>query len=107
MPKIKHQKRERVIKIRVNESEYQQLLERKNTAELATWIRKTCLGAAPIATTRADPELVRAMGRIGTNLNQIARHANTDKSLDSQVLQGIQQIELYIKHIIMSNKNAS
>ena len=105
MPQIKVAKRNKEIKIRVSDDELEQLNDCKTQKSLAPWMRTLCLGAAPI--TRADPELVRELGRIGSNLNQITKHANTKKELDSQVLQGVQRIELMIKQLIEENKNAS
>lgn len=65
----------------MTEQEHQILLGKKTGAELATWIRDTCLQTdtpkkKPIKT--ADPELLRQLTRIGGNLNQIAKHINTD-----------------------------
>ena len=105
MPQIKVAKRNKEIKIRVSDDELEQLNDCKTQKSLAPWMRTLCLGAAPI--TRAAPELVRELGRIGSNLNQITRYANTKKELDSQVLQGVQRIELMIKQLIEENKNAS
>lgn len=105
MPQIKGQKRDKSIKIRVTEKEHQQLNENKTNKSLAVWLRNIALGATPIV--RADPELVRQIGRLGSNLNQIAKHANTEKQLDMQCLQVIQQIEQYMKILIEDNINAS
>ena len=80
MNKIKRQKE---IKIRLTEAEHQALLERMTGGELATWIRQTCLEEQPNKKRHykvADPELLSALGRIGGNLNQIARQANTVES---------------------------
>ena len=78
---MKRPKRTKEIKIRLTEQEHQILLGKKTGAELATWIRDTCLQTdtpkkKPIKT--ADPELLRQLTRIGGNLNQIAKHTNTD-----------------------------
>lgn len=76
-------KRQKEIKIRLTEAEHQALLERMTGGELATWIRQTCLEEQPNKKRNykiADPELLSALGRIGGNLNQIARQANTVES---------------------------
>lgn len=73
-------KRQKEIKIRLTEEEHQALLERMEGAELATWIRSTCLETKPNKQRKykvADPQLLAGLGRIGGNLNQIARQANT------------------------------
>lgn len=81
-------KRTKKIEIRVSETEYEQLLERKTKTRLAEWIRETCLEsklnkkAKPIP--KIDPTLLVALSKIGSNLNQIARHLNTDKILSAQ-----------------------
>lgn len=76
--------RAKEIKIRLTEDEHQALLDRMEGNQLATWIRKTALSqkiAKPYK--KADPKLLASLGRIGGNLNQIARQANTlDKDTD-------------------------
>lgn len=105
MPQIKGQKRTKSIKIRVTAEEHQQLNDRKTNKSLAVWLRNIALGATPIH--RADPELAKQIGRLGSNLNQIAKHVNTEKQLDMQCLQAIQQIEQYMRLLIEDNINAS
>lgn len=73
-------KRQKEIKVRLTEAEHQALLERMTGGELATWMRNTCLEEKPNKKRNykvADPQLLAALGRIGGNLNQIARQANT------------------------------
>ena len=77
------EKRQKEIKVRLTESEHQALLERMTGGELATWIRNTCLDEQPNKKRNykaADPQLLAAVGRIGGNLNQIARQVNTVQS---------------------------
>lgn len=77
-------KRTKEIKIRLTEQEHQDLLQRKK-GELAVWIRTTCLEQEvpqPKTVKTADPELLRQLAKIGGNLNQIAKQANT---LDSDL----------------------
>ena len=76
-------KRQKEIKVRLTEAEHQSLLERMEGGELATWIRNTCLDEKPNKRKNyktADPQLLAALGRIGGNLNQIARQVNTVES---------------------------
>ena len=76
-------KRNKEIKVRLTEAEHQALLERMTGGELATWIRNTCLEEKPNRKRNykiADPQLLAALGRIGGNLNQIARQVNTVES---------------------------
>ena len=77
------EKRQKEIKVRLTESEHQALLERMTGGELATWVRNTCLEEKPNKKRNykvADPQLLAALGRIGGNLNQIARQVNTVES---------------------------
>ena len=76
-------KRNKEIKVRLTEAEHQALLERMTGGELATWVRNTCLEEKPNKKRNykvADPQLLAALGRIGGNLNQIARQVNTVES---------------------------
>lgn len=76
-------KRNKEIKVRLTEAEHQALLERMTGGELATWIRNTCLDEKPNKKRNykvADPQLLAGLGRIGGNLNQIARQVNTIES---------------------------
>lgn len=97
MPKIKGAKRTLEVKIRLTETEWNELQQRK-TKSLAGWLRELGLGAVPIR--QADPDLIRHLARIGSNLNQIARHANTQKQLDSQVLNELTQANALLAQLI-------
>ena len=97
MPRIKGAKRTLEVKIRLTETEWNELQQRK-TKSLAGWLRDLGLGAVPIR--QADPELIRHITRIGSNLNQIARHANTEKQLDNQVLQALAQTNALLDQLV-------
>ncbi len=77
-------KRTKEIKIRITEEEHQQLLEKMQGKELARWMRETCLNEKKRKKPKtADPQLLASIGRIGGNLNQLAKQANTlDKDTD-------------------------
>lgn len=80
---MKSPKRTKEVKIRLTDQEHQILLDKKTGAELATWIRNTCLETktpkkSPIKT--ADPELLRQLAKIRGNLNQIVHIANTEQA---------------------------
>lgn len=102
MSTIKVEKRDQSIKIRVTKKEKDRLNELKTQSELASWMRELALRAKPIR--RADPKLVSAIGRIGSNLNQIAKHANSNKQLDSNVLTTINRIETLLLDVINEYK---
>lgn len=79
------QNRTKRIIVRLTEQEHQRLLDKKTKAGLATWIRETCLDSPTDdrkAVKTADPKLLAQLAKIGGNLNQIAKQANT---LDSDL----------------------
>ncbi len=100
-PKSKRAKRDRDFKIRVNEYEYEALKKRQTGKTFAGWLRQVALGIVPIH--QADAVLVRNLGRIGSNLNQIARYVNTQKALDQNVLNEIITIRLMMQKLIDQN----
>ena len=102
MPVIKGEKREQSIKIRVTQDEKDKLNKLKTQEELAAWMRELALNQKQIK--RADPNLVRAIGRIGSNLNQIAKHANTNKQLDNEILLSINRVETLLIDVINKYK---
>lgn len=95
------EKRNREITIRVTDDELQKLHYRKVDVTLAGWLRNLGLGVTPIK--QADPNLVRALGRMGSNLNQIAKHANTHNELDQNVLTEISAIRKVLADLIEQN----
>lgn len=101
MPKIRHDKRDREITIRVNEEELEQLKQRQQGKTLANWLRNLGLGVTPIR--QADPQLVRALGRIGSNLNQLTKLANTNRQLDQQLIDDINVIRQLMSQLIDRN----
>lgn len=95
------EKRTREISIRLTDDELKKLNSRKTDVTLAGWLRNLGLGVTPIK--QADPELVRALGRIGSNLNQTAKHANINKELDQNILKEIQIIRGLIGELLDNN----
>jgi hypothetical protein len=105
------EKRERVIKIRCTDAEYDTLVERSTKLRLAEWIRETCLGvpakrAAPLPTV--SPELQRQLTGIGNNLNQLARTVNRSdlSNIDkSRVITELVSIERHLSEIRKEHSN--
>lgn len=91
----------KTIKIRFNENEWEQVIKRQSGKTFAGWLRQVALGIVPIH--QADANLVRNLGRIGSNLNQLAKHANTEKMLDQTVLNEISAIRLMMHKLIEQN----
>ena len=48
---------------------------------------------------KADPQLLYHLSKIGTNLNQISKHLNTTKVVDSVVISSIIEIQEEIKKL--------
>lgn len=104
-----------MIRIRVTQDEKNRMNERKTQKSLATWLRNLALNTVPapmpltktLPIKRADPDLVRAIGRVGSNLNQVAKYANTNRQLDDKVLSSITRIETLLISIINENKDHS
>lgn len=86
-------KRDVWVKVRVSEEERDlwQAMAKEQELTLADLIRQAVGGVKTVdrepkrtrASRTADPELLNALSRIGSNLNQIARWANTHKSAAS------------------------
>lgn len=80
-------KRTKSVKIRVTETELAQLNANKGRAELARWLREIGLegggGRQHVVTHQLPPEVIRTLAGIGSNLNQLARHLNTEAKTGS------------------------
>ena len=98
MPKISGDKRNKEISIRVTEKELAELKRRKQEKTTAAWLRDLGLGVTPMEPV--DPDLIRTLGRIGSNLNQLTRHATIDKELDQNVLEQIKSIRASITALL-------
>ena len=101
----KRAKRNREISIRVNDYELLELKKRNRGSTVASWLRDIALGVTPVKPV--DPELVRQLGRIGSNLNQLTRHVNTERQVDAQVLHEIKAIREQMHLLIESSIQAS
>ena len=98
MPKISRDKRDKGITIRVSKDELTELKKRQQGTTMAGWMRGLGLGVTPMKP--ADPDLVRSLGRIGSNLNQLTKHANTNKVLDQSILDQITAIRASINALL-------
>jgi len=61
---------------------------------------KQAFTSATIKDTSYEQKLLHELHRIGNNLNQIARYANTHKALDRQVLASLARIEEDLKGLL-------
>lgn len=80
---MSNNKRTKSIKIWLTPEEHDRLNELKTGAQLATWMRETCLGKRSKRKGKpptVDPVLLRHLAAIGNNINQIAKQCNTTLS---------------------------
>lgn len=102
-------KRNKVIKIRVTDSEYEDLLARSHKRQLATWMRENCLEAKIPKANKVpmvDARLLRQVVGIGNNLNQIARaiHSQEWKPVDRvQVISALSSLQREISILRSEN----
>ena len=89
------------LKIRVSDQEIADIKKRAGQHDMSNYVRGLVLDqpvAAPEPKTKkivhsADPELVRAVNRIGININQIAKHLNQGNKVDNDVLMTLVKIQ--------------
>lgn len=86
--------RQKSIKIRLSEAEYNELKKQADGKPMASYMRKLCVSpqkTAPSSTVphSTDPRLLLQLAGIGNNINQIARNLNiqlkTTNLTDSEV----------------------
>ena len=90
------------VTIRFTDDEYNQLKSKADELDisLSTYIRKKTLGNREKLSTKCDKELLYKINRIGNNLNQIAKHCNTTKTIDKLVLQSLVEIEKKLNDLV-------
>ncbi|MCP3959291.1 MAG: MobC family plasmid mobilization relaxosome protein [bacterium] len=74
-----------MIKVRVSSGEHRVLLERARECGqgTSTYMREVALGSVPRARPRRiEQQAVNQLARIGNNLNQLARAANTSRQVE-------------------------
>ncbi len=77
--------RTRVLSVRLNEAEWQTLDERADLCGIAlsAYVRDTALGKTLRQRPhRVERQAIYHLGRIGNNLNQLARHANAARRVE-------------------------
>ena len=70
--------RQKIIRVRVNEIEWNQLQENSGASKVSPFLRDLGLRNATRkdSAPKADPELIRQLVRIGNNVNQLTKTAN-------------------------------
>lgn len=78
-------KRTKALLVRVSPGEHRVLLERAKECGkgASTYMREVALGSVPRARPRRiELQAIHQLARIGNNLNQLARAANTSRRVD-------------------------
>ena len=103
--------REKWLKIRVSDQELADIKKRVGGGDMSNYVRGLVLDqpvAAPEPKTKkivhsADPELVRAINRIGININQIAKQTNTEQEVDNAVLMALLNLQTTLDNALASS----
>ena len=88
--------RTKVIRARLSEEEKEQVFRRAEGVTLSMYLRKSVLGER--ITSKADIQTVFELKKIGTNLNQLAKHVNS-LPVDENIRISLESIEMYIKEL--------
>lgn len=82
------EKRSHTISSRLNVEELRALDELRGSMQRGEWLREAALGAPPVPTPpKVNAEVWASLGHGLSNLNQIARHLNSGRSIDHQALE--------------------
>ena len=88
------------LQVRINESELNDLILKSELAKISK--PEYCRRAIVSSTIQQNDEEYQKrklylLANLSNNINQIAHHANTHKTLDQKVLSQLEQISLNIK----------
>ena len=99
------------LKIRVSDQEIADIKKRTGSHDMSNYVRGLVLDQ-PIAPPEpkhkkiihsADPELVRAINRIGININQIAKQTNTGQEVGNAVLIALLDLQTTLDKALASS----
>lgn len=108
MPQTKKPLRKKVVKVRFNDDEYETLMTKKTRQQLAVFIReKALLSADNVRVINVDPALIRAVGKIGNNLNQLTKFTNTKAEIHAQTANQIELMRIELKNLIETLKRSN
>ncbi len=90
------QKRTKTLKIRLTESERAELKNRAGKMTMASFARECAIHQPPVQLPSINEAAVRELIKIGANLNQLARLANTSarKSTRGRLDQLLDQVHI-------------
>lgn len=98
---MKHRKFPHKVSVRLSDSEKEKLELNASLAglKISAYIRHVISNAKPLV-HKFDKTMVIQVAKIGNNLNQIAKHANTHKTIDSIVLKQIIDVNKKLDDLI-------
>ena len=100
--------RGRFLKVRVSDNELMEIRALAFNAEMTVsdFMRFRMMNYR-LRQTRADKERLRQLARIGSNINQIARWANTHKAAGPtlEILLWLNRLTLMVSDMVQSNGN--
>jgi bacterial mobilization protein len=98
---VKHRKFPHKVSVRLSDSEKEKLELNASLSDLkvSAYIRHIILNTKP-PTHKFDKTMIIQVAKIGNNLNQIARHTNTHKTIDGIVLKQILDVNKKLDDLI-------
>lgn len=98
---MKHRKFPHKVSVRLSDSEKEKLELNASLSDLkvSAYIRHIILNTKP-PTHKFDKTMIIQVAKIGNNLNQIARHTNTHKTIDGIVLKQILDVNKKLDDLI-------
>ena len=103
---MKHRKFPHKVSVRLSDSEKEKLELNASLAglKISAYIRHVISNTKP-PIHRFDKTMVIQVAKIGNNLNQIAKHVNIGKAIDSVVLRQIIDVNKKLDDLISQNQN--
>jgi len=98
---VNHRKFPHKVSVRLSDSEKEKLELNASLSDLkvSAYIRHIILNTKP-PTHKFDKTMIIQVAKIGNNLNQIARHTNTHKTIDGIVLKQILDVNKKLDDLI-------
>ena len=99
------------LKIRVSDDELLDIKKRAGSHDMSNYVRSVILDQPIVAPEpkhkkivhSADPELVRAVNRIGININQIAKQTNAGQEVGNSVLIALLNLQTTLDKALASS----
>ena len=103
---MKHRKFPYKVSVRLSDSEKEKLELNASLAglKISAYIRHVISNTKP-PIHRFDKTMVIQVAKIGNNLNQIAKHANTHKTIDGIVLKQMLDVNKKLDDLISQKQN--